>query len=121
MKPFKRADRIAGHVQKALSDLLRKKIKDPRLDTVTITGVRVSSDLRLARVYYSINGDQKAKTGADAGFKRAKGHIKRALAKNLGLRYMPDLQFFYDESFDYGSRIDRLLQSINSDNEANSQ
>ncbi len=121
MKPFKRADRVAGHVQKSLSDLLRKEIKDPRLDIVTITGVRVSDDLRLARVYFSTNGDQQAKTDADAGFKSARGHIKRSLGKILGLKYMPDIQFHYDESFDYGSHIEKLLQSIKKGDEANNQ
>jgi len=121
MKSFKRADRVAGHIWKSLSELLNKKIKDPRLDPVTITGVRLNSDLRVAKVYYAINGGPAAKTEAEAGFNSARGHIKRSLAGSLGLRYMPDIRFYYDDSFDYGSHIDNLLRSINKDNAGNHQ
>ena len=118
MKYFSRSDRVSGQIQKNLSELLKKKIKDPRLEMVTITGVKMSQDLRIARVYFISSGDKTNKKEAVQGFKSALGYIKRILAAKLGLRYMPDLQFFYDESFDYGSHIDNMLKLIKADDES---
>ena len=119
MKPFKRADRVGGLIQKTLSQLLQKHIKDPRLETIMITGVKLTEDLRLARIYFSVLGGSISKEAAYEGFKNARGFVKRSLARQLGLRYMPELEFLYDESFDYGERIDKLLTSINADNGSN--
>lgn len=85
----------------------------------TITGVKVSRDLRNARVYFTTSGGKKCRQEASEGFKSAVGYVKRTLAQQLGLRYMPDVKFFYDESFDYGSKIDKVLKSIHTDNESN--
>ena len=115
MKLFSRADRVAGQIQKILSEILIKDIKDPRLDMATITGVKMSRDLKLARIYFTISGSNKSAEDASKGFKSAAGYLKRTLASQLGLRYMPDLAFFYDESFDYGARIDTLLRNLKSD------
>ena len=121
MKPFARADRVSGQIQKNLSDLLRKNINDPRLELVTITGVKMSKDLRFAYIYFSVSGTgasdkEKIFQEAEEGFKSALGYIKRTLAKQLGLRYMPDLRFHYDQSFDYGERIDSVLKNIKTKN-----
>ena len=116
MIPFSRADRVGGLIQEVLSDLLKKSIRDPRLAMVTITSVKMSRDLKLARIYFSIYGDSSKRDAAAKGFESARGFIKRSLARRLGLRYMPDLKFFYDESFDYGSHIEQLLGKITTDN-----
>lgn len=115
MKYFSRSDRVSGEIQKNLSELLKKNIKDPRLEMVTITGVKMSQDLRIARVYFISSRDKISRKEAAQGFKSALGYIKRILAAKLGLRYMPDLQFFYDESFDYGSHIDNVFKLIKAD------
>ena len=119
MKPFARADRVGGQIQKVLSDLLLKGIKDPRLKMTSISGVKVSADLKLARIYFIISGDVKRRQEAADGFKKAQGYIKRELARQLGLRYMPELKFFYDDSYDYGTRIDTLLKTLKTENESN--
>ena len=119
MKPFARSDRVSGQIQKVLSDILRKRIKDPRLEMTTITGVDMSSDLRMARIYFTTSGSQKSIEEATEGFKSALGYVKRTLASQLGLRYMPDLKFFHDESFNYGSHIDKIVKVINTENEQN--
>ncbi|MCD6225165.1 MAG: 30S ribosome-binding factor RbfA [Deltaproteobacteria bacterium] len=119
MKPFSRSDRVSGLIQKVLSDILKKDINDPRLKMATITSVNVSRDLKTARIYFSISGGKKNIKNAGDGFESAKGYIKRTLAKKLGLRYMPDIKFFYDETFDYGSHIDELLKLIKTENESN--
>jgi ribosome-binding factor A len=121
MTPFSRAERVSGLIQEVLSDLLKKRIHDPRLQMATITKVKMSADLKLARIYFTIYGDRKKSEDAANGFDSARGFIKRNLARRLGLRYMPELKFFYDESFDYGLHIDKLLKKITTDNGSNHQ
>ena len=119
MKPFERSDRVSGQILRTLSDLINKGINDPRLNETIITGVKMSKDLKWARIYYMCRGGKEKKDDASAGFRSARGFIKRTLAQKLGLRYMPELTFFYDESFDYGSRIENLLKKIKTDNGSN--
>lgn len=119
MKPFARSDRVSGQIQKVLSEILLKKVKDPRLENASITDVRMSRDLRIARIYFVTFGNKKNIEEALEGFKSALGYVKRTLARQLGLRYMPDLKFFYDESFDYGSHIDKVLKAVKADNGPN--
>ena len=116
MTSFSRAERVSGLIQETLSDLINKRIHDPRLHMATITRVKMSADLKIARVYFAIYGDDKKSEDAVKGFESARGFIKRNLASKLGLRYMPDLKFFYDDSLDYGSHIDQLLEKIKTDN-----
>jgi ribosome-binding factor A len=111
MKPFARSDRVGGQIKKALSDMLLKDINDPRLDNTIITGVKMSRDLRTAIIYFVKTGSKSNRKGVEEGFKSAFGYLKRKLARQLGLRYMPELKFYYDESFDYGEQIDKLLNS----------
>jgi ribosome-binding factor A len=111
MKPFSRNDRVGGQIQKILAELLRKQISDPRLANVTITGVEVSADLRIAKVYYSALAAGVSAEEILEGFLHATGFIKRELAQQLRLRYMPELKFFFDESIDYGARIEQLLKA----------
>jgi len=120
MKSFARADRVSSQIQKTLSYLLKKEIKDPRLDQATITGVKMSPDLKLAHIYFSVSGAsserERLTENAEKAFKNALGFIKRALAGRLGLRYMPDLRFHYDRSFDYAARIDSVLKKLKTEN-----
>jgi len=112
MTSYARADRVGGLIQQILSELLRRDISDPRVQRVTITEVKVTRDLRLARIYFAAAGGEAAAADAVQGFRSAAGFIKRRLGPQLGLRYMPALEFFYDASFDHGARIDQLLKSI---------
>ncbi len=126
MRQGSRAERVSGLIQKSLSDLLKKGIKDPRLEMTLITGVKMTQDLRIARIYFTSSvapGENVRKKRDDTvkGFKSALGFIKRRLADSLGLRYMPDLEFYYDESFDYGSRIDTILKNLEKCDERSNQ
>lgn len=112
MKPFARSERICMKIQDSLSELLNKKINDPRLEMVTVTGVKMSKDLRDAYIYFTVASGDKAQKDALHGFESASGFIRSSLAKKLGLRYMPKLRFLHDNSFDYGSHIDSLLKSL---------
>ena len=113
---FKRADRIGGQVQKELSDLLQKEIRDPRLDLVTIMRVSITDDLRSARIYFSVAEGEERKVNALAGFKSAAGYLRRKLSRRLELRYVPELEFLYDESFDRATRINKVLRAIRNGN-----
>ena len=117
MKPLARSGRVGCQIQKVLSDLLLKRVKDPRLKTVTITGVKMARDLKLARIYFITSGGKKNMEAAVEGFKSAFGYVKRKLAAQLGLRYMPELRFFYDESFEYGEHIDKILDRIHDEHD----
>ena len=119
MISFSRADRVSGLIQEVLADILKKEVADPRLRMATITGVKMSADLKLASIYYTTSGDRNAINAAAQAFNRARGYIKKKLAQQLELRYMPQLRFFYDESFDYGSRIEKLLKTVSTDNGTN--
>ncbi|MFH2218257.1 MAG: 30S ribosome-binding factor RbfA [Pseudomonadota bacterium] len=116
MKPYSRSERISGHIQKILSDIMQKNIKDPRLEMIVITGVKVSRDLKIARIYFAASSGTKSTDEVTEGFKSARGYVKRALARKLGLKYMPDIRFCHDDSFEYGSQIDTLLKMIETDN-----
>lgn len=112
IKPFSRAERVSGLIHEALSLFLQKSIKDPRLDSVSITGIKMSPDLKLAKIYFVISEGVSSREEALAGFKKAKGFIKYSLAQELKLRYMPDLQFYYDDSIDYGFHMDAVLEKL---------
>ena len=84
-----------------------------------ITGVKMTQDLKLARIYFSVFGEMVTREEALKGLKRARGFVKYSLGRRLELRYIPELEFFYDESFDYGERIDKLLLAVKSENEPN--
>jgi ribosome-binding factor A len=109
---YSRAERVSGLIQQALSDILLKGVKDPRLEMATITHVKMTKDLRIARIYFSAPGGPEKIEAAQLGFNSALGFVKASLARRLGLRYMPALEFYYDESFDYGAHIENLLDSI---------
>lgn len=112
MKPYSRAERIGTKIQTVLSELMTKKISDPRVEMVTISRVVLTGDLSIAYVYYSVFGEAEAIDNAAQGFKSCKKFIKKQIAPELKLKYMPDLRFVHDDSFDYGSRIDSLLKTV---------
>ncbi len=111
MKPYLRAERISGKIQHAITDLLSKKMQDPRIEMATISGVKLTTDLRVAHVYITVFGDKKRVRDALNGFKNSKGFIKKRIAPKLGLKYMPDLRFYYDDSFDKAAQMDALIKS----------
>jgi ribosome-binding factor A len=116
MIPFYRSERIGGLIQEILSDILKKEIRDPRLKMTTITGVTVTRDLKLARIYFTTSNSKQKKDAATNAFKSARGYIKRTLAHALDLKYMPDIEFCYDESLDYGAHIDELIKLTKHEN-----
>ena len=113
--PSQRAQRIGELIQKEVSALLLRGLKDPRIGFVTITGVEVTPDLHLARVYYTVIGDQAARRESAAGLKSSTPFIRQQLGRQLQMKYIPDLIFQYDSSIEYGNRIESLLRAIHTD------
>jgi ribosome-binding factor A len=86
---------------------------------VTITGVEVTNDLSIAKIFFSVIGDDKAKKESESGLNSAKGFIRREIGKKLTIRHTPEIIFKYDNSLDYGSRIESLLKEIGAEHEGN--
>jgi len=112
MTRFARSERVGRHIRNTLADILHRDVKDPRLKLVTITSVDVSPDLRLAKIYFVTTGDNESIQRVRDGFDKARPFIKKRLGQELGLRYMPDIRFYYDDSLDYGARMEALFRSI---------
>jgi ribosome-binding factor A len=101
--------RVDEAVRGVLSDAIAKDLQDPRVGFVTVTGVKTSPDLRHARVYVSILGDQRARDESLAGLRSAHGFLQSRVAAELTLKHTPTLEFEYDESIDRGMRITKLI------------
>lgn len=110
-----RAQRVAETIHKEISSLLIKGLKDPRIGFVTITSVDVTSDLRQARIYYTLMGSQESRAETQAGLDSCSSYIRQQLGRQLRLRFIPEIHFEYDASFDYGQKIEKLLSEIKTD------
>ena len=104
-----RMRRVDEAMRAVLSDAIATDLKDPRIGFVTVTGVKTSPDLRHARVYVSVLGDDRARSASIDGLRSAHGFLQRRLADELTLKHTPSLTFEYDDSVDRGMRINRLL------------
>ena len=109
---YKRSDRVGDLIRQVIGEMLVRDLNDPRLGSVTLTGVEVTADLKIATIFFSAMGNQAQEEASLQGFQSAAGYIKKRMGKELRLRYLPDLLFKVDHSFDYGSKIDRLIKSI---------
>jgi ribosome-binding factor A len=111
MTAHKRPDRVGHLLQQRLAELFARGLKDPRIGFVTITGVKMSPDLREARVYWTVHGSAEVRTETARGLEAARGYLRREIG-GLGLRVTPELRFSYDEAIDRGDRIERLLREV---------
>ncbi|MBM4330767.1 MAG: 30S ribosome-binding factor RbfA [Deltaproteobacteria bacterium] len=116
---YKRSDRVGDLIRQVVSEMLLRELNDPRLESVTITEVEITDDLKLATVFFSAMGSKPREEEALLGLQSAGGYIKKKLGKELRLRYVPDLVFKLDRSFEYGSKIDRLIQTIQEEKDRN--
>ena len=121
MSRFKRADRVADLIQMEISDILLRQVRDPRIGTVTITGAKVSDDLRTARIFFVELGKDQCSEEVKTGLASATGFLRRELGRRLQLRCVPELLFSYDPSFAYGNRIERLISEIHREEETHAQ
>ncbi len=108
----KRSEKVAEAIHEIVSALLLKGVKDPRIGFTTITGVKVSDDLHFATIFFSVIGSDAEKKSTENGLNSARGFIRKELGKNLRMRYVPEIFFKYDESLEYGQKIDSLLDEL---------
>ena len=110
---FKRSERIQELLLEEISNIIQKGLKDPRITGfITVTGVEVSENLKHAKVFVSVMGSDKEKADSLEGLESAKGHIRSQLGKTLYLRAIPELAFKNDETAEYATNIQKLLNKI---------
>ena len=113
-----RRRRVEEQIQQELSEILRLELKDPRVGFITISGVKVSPDFALAKVYYTILGTAEDCESADFGLRSASGFLRTALGKRLRIHNIPELRFTYDTSIERGVRLSQLIDQAVADKPA---
>ena len=112
MLPGKRAVRVGDLILKEIAFLLLEKVKDPRVKGVTLTGIKLTDDLKSAKIYFSALGEQEEIERAGSGLESACRFIKREIARSMELRYVPHLEFVHDTSLANGSRMEKLFDKL---------
>ena len=118
-KVGRRPARVADNIKSEVATLILRKIKDPRVYGATITQVKVTPDLRRAWIYFSTLSENIEEVAA--GLKSASGFIRSHLARELGMRYVPDLEFKYDQTIAQMAEMDKLFQEIASEDDQPSE
>lgn len=110
---YKRSDRVGDLIKEEIASMaLRGGIKDPRVGYITITKVKMSPDLKEARVYFSQMGEKEDIEKSIKGLESASGFIRRHLAKSLKLKHIPNLKFFFDDTIEYSDHINRVIKEM---------
>ncbi len=112
MADQRRLNRHAGAIKKALGAIINTKLEDPRKGYITLTRVKVSPDLKIATVYYTVLGDDKQKELTKEVLQRSNAFLRNELRPHIHTRWLPELRFFYDDSIEYADRINALLKQI---------
>ncbi|MCG7342912.1 30S ribosome-binding factor RbfA [Sporosarcina sp. ACRSL] len=112
-----RANRVAEQMKKELGGIIGQKLKDPRIGFVTVTDVEVTGDLQQATIFISVLGNDSEKEATLAGLTKAKGFIRTEIGQRIRLRKTPEIEFAFDDSVEYGNRIESLLRQVNSEEE----
>lgn len=110
---FSRSERVAGFMQREIAKLIRHQLTDPRLTQVTISYVRVTRDLSVAKIYFSLF--DTSQENIDKTLKiliHATGYLRRALAQKMKLRIMPELRFVYDQSIEHGQHMEAIFAAL---------
>ncbi len=108
----RRLEKMAGLLRETIADLLLRKSKDPRLKMISITGVKVTPDLKTARVFYSVMGGEAEKVEAAAALAKGAGFVRAAVGESLNLKYAPAVKFEFDRNLEYAQHINEVLKSI---------
>jgi ribosome-binding factor A len=109
---YSRAERVADQIRMEVADILMRRIKDPRVRSVTVTDVELTNDLRIARVFVTALGTEAETKDVFAGLSKASGFVRSELGRRLTLRYLPEVVFQRDVSGPRGDRVLRLLDEI---------
>ena len=111
MLPYKRSQRVSDLLRQEIADIIMKRIKDPRLGFVTVTGVDITDDLKIARVFISCLKEDEQETTLEI-LTSAKNFVRSEVAKRVRMKVIPTIEFRFDESLGYGDRIEKLLKEI---------
>ncbi len=112
---FDRNQRLASEIRTVLAETLTRKVNDPRLEGVVISTVRLNRDKTLAKIYFSVIGDEERERRAADGFEAASPFLRRELGRKIRMRALPALEFSRDDSFEYGDKLERLFDQLHSD------
>ncbi|MFC7372214.1 30S ribosome-binding factor RbfA [Fictibacillus iocasae] len=112
-----RSNRVGEQMKKELTDIIGRKLKDPRVGFVTVTAVEVTGDLQQATVYISVFGDEEQRAETLKSLAKATGFIRTEIGRRIRMRKTPDIFFKIDESIDYGNKIESLLTVIKKEEE----
>jgi ribosome-binding factor A len=111
---FNRSSRLSEEIRREISSIIQNELKDPRIPMLTsITRVEVTKDLRYAKVYVSVFGDDEKKNKCIEGLKSASGYIRKEVGNRIKARYTPELLFEVDQSIEHGMHISKLLAEMN--------
>jgi ribosome-binding factor A len=111
MLPYKRSKRVADQIRREVSEILMRRLKDPRLGFLTVVDVKLSDDLRLARVYVSVMRPEERAESMQA-LKEAQGFVRTELARRLRIKVIPQVEFLLDTTMEQASRIEELLRKL---------
>ena len=106
-------EKIAGLIQKNVSEIIQFNLKDPKIGFITITDAQVTNDLSYAKIFVSFLGQNARKEAGMKALERSKGYIRSELSKRLSTRKVPELIFVLDDSLERENRIDRIIYEIN--------
>ncbi|MFZ5981458.1 MAG: 30S ribosome-binding factor RbfA [Candidatus Zixiibacteriota bacterium] len=116
MKQYKRSDRLSEQIRRDISQLLERELAEQFRGMVTFTRVKLSDDLRYAKIFYSYLGVEENLSLIDDYFKQKNKQIRSLVGKNLSIRHIPEMTFVFDPSIEEGIKIERLLNEIKRDN-----
>ena len=116
MIKYKRSDRVADLIRGEVASMIGE-LKDPRIGFITITKVHMSADMKRARVFFSMIEGGKAREESVEGLNSARGYVRRALAKRLDLKSIPEVVFEFDDTLEYSSRINQVIKGIHREDE----
>ncbi len=114
----RRTERVGELIRDVITELITEDLRDPRIGFLTVTGVDVRADLRHAVISYTVLGDEKQRRSTMIALDRARPHLRAELAKRLRLKYIPDLEFIFDDSIDRSIRVLEVLSEINKEKDA---
>ncbi len=111
MLPYKRSQRVSDLLREEIAEIIMRRLKDPRLGFVTVTGVDITEDLKIARVFVSVLKEEDRESTLEI-LNSAKSFVRSEIAKRVRMKVIPTIEFRIDESIEYGARIDKLLKEI---------
>lgn len=116
---YHRADRVKELLRQEISQLIQEEIKDPRIGFATVTDVELSQDLRHAKVFVSVYGDEESRKETLKGLQSASGFVRNEIGKRIRMKHVPEILFRFDQSIERGARISELLHQIHDEDKDN--